>query len=218
MKQWGSEQDAAFLKIKQLIARQVLLHFPDFSCLFDVYTDASDYQLGGVITQDNFPVAFYSRKLNSAQRNYTTMEKELLSIVETAIHHGGILLGFEVRFHSDHKNLSFNNFQSERVHRWRLLLEEFDYKFIYTPGKDNVVADMISRYAVINVDEKAIEGMNLVKEDPEFPLDFSIISKHQASDVDIQKSLKCNPMMEKRFVHNIPLVFFNNKIIIPPSL
>ena len=217
--QWGKEQDKAFAKIKQLIARQVLLHFPDFAKPFDVYTDASDYQLGGVITQDNFPVAFYSRKLNSAQRNYTTMEKELLSIVETAIHHKGILLGFVVRFHSDHKNLSFNNFQSERVRRWRLLLEEFDYTFIYTPGKDNVVADMISRYPVINIDEKAIEDMTNVEEDPEFPLDFAVIAKHQSNDNGLQRGLQKNPsVLTKKYVNDIGIIFCKNRIVLPPSI
>ena len=85
------------------------------------------------------------------------MEKELLSIIETAIHHRGILVGFKIRFHSDHKNLSFENFKSERVRRWRLLLEEFNYEFQYTPGKDNVVADMISRYPVINVNQTYLD-------------------------------------------------------------
>ena len=147
------------------MSRQVRLHFPDFTKPFDVYTDASAYQLGGVIVQDAFPVAFYSRKLNSAQRNYTTMEKELLSIMETAEAHRGILWGFQVKFHSDHKNLSFENFNSERVRRWRLLLEEYNYSFEYTPGKDNIVADMLSRYPIIPVDQQAIEDMNNVDED-----------------------------------------------------
>lgn len=188
IKEWGPEQDAAFTKIKQLMARQVLLHFPDFTKPFHVFTDASDYQLGGVITQEDFPVAFYSRKLNSAQRNYTTMEKELLSIVETAIQHKGILYGFKIFFHSDHKNLSFDNFQSKRVRRWRLLLEEFDYEFIYTPGKDNVMADMISRYPIIPVQQNDIEEMANVEDDniDDFPLSFATISRHQSNDPTIQ--------------------------------
>jgi hypothetical protein len=51
---------------------------------FDIYTDASNNQIGGVITQGNHPIAFYSRKLTNSQCNYTHMEKELLSAAETA--------------------------------------------------------------------------------------------------------------------------------------
>jgi hypothetical protein len=81
---WGDEQQQAFQLIRNTIARQVLLKDSDFSQPFDIYTDASDAQLGAVISQKERPIAFYSRKLNSAQRNHTTMEKELLSVVETS--------------------------------------------------------------------------------------------------------------------------------------
>ena len=127
------------------MAKQILLKFSDFRKAFQIYTDISDFQLGSVICQSDFPIAFYSRKFNQAQRNYTTMEKEFLSIVETLECFRGILLGFKILIHSDHKNLSFNTFKSERVLLWRLLMEEYDYSFIYTSGKDNVIADMISR-------------------------------------------------------------------------
>jgi RNase H-like domain found in reverse transcriptase len=111
-----------------------------------VYTDASDYQLGAVISQKSWPIAFYSRKLDSAQRNYTTMEKELLSSIETSQQYRHILLGHHCTFYCDHKNLGFHSFKSERVCQWRAMLEEFDYSFVYCPGKDNIVADMLSRY------------------------------------------------------------------------
>jgi RNase H-like domain found in reverse transcriptase len=65
------------------MSREILLAYPDFSKDFHIYTDSSDYQLGAVIMQDDRPLAFYSRKLNSAQKRYTTGEQELLSIVET---------------------------------------------------------------------------------------------------------------------------------------
>ena len=50
-----------------------MLTYPDFSKPFHIYTDASDTQLGAVITQDEKPIAFYSRKLNSAQKRYTVL-------------------------------------------------------------------------------------------------------------------------------------------------
>ena len=80
---WTDEQQKAFDLMKKIISRQVLLSFPDFSKPFDIHTDASHTQLGAVLSQDNKPLAFYSRKLNPAQTRYTTTERELLAIVET---------------------------------------------------------------------------------------------------------------------------------------
>jgi hypothetical protein len=60
-----------------------LLTYPNFNKTFEIHTDASKVQLGTCISQEGQPVAFYSRKLNPAQTRYTTIERELLSIVET---------------------------------------------------------------------------------------------------------------------------------------
>jgi hypothetical protein len=65
------------------VCRKVLLSYPDFNKPFHIHTDASHYQLGAVISQDNCPIAFYSRKLQPAQVRYTTTERELLPIIET---------------------------------------------------------------------------------------------------------------------------------------
>jgi hypothetical protein len=73
-----------------------MLSFPDFNKPFEIHTDASDFQLGAVIMQECKPVAFYSRKLNPAQRNYTTGERDMLSIVETLRAYRNILLGNEI--------------------------------------------------------------------------------------------------------------------------
>jgi hypothetical protein len=65
------------------VSKETLLASPEFEKEFHVYTDASNKQLRAVIMQEGKPLAFYRRKLNSAQKHYTTGEKELLSIVQT---------------------------------------------------------------------------------------------------------------------------------------
>jgi hypothetical protein len=72
---WTNEHQKVFENIKKIICREVMLTFPDVSKPFHIYTDASDKQLGAVITQDEKPIAFYSRKLNSSQQRYTTGEQ-----------------------------------------------------------------------------------------------------------------------------------------------
>ena len=144
---WESKHQESFDRIKKVLAKETILNYPKFDRPFDIHTDASDRQLGAVISQDGKPLAFYSRKLSSAQRNYTTTEQELLSIVETLKEFRNILLGQIIKVHTDHKNLVHESElkTSQRVMRWRLLLEEFGPEIVYIKGPKNVVADALSR-------------------------------------------------------------------------
>jgi hypothetical protein len=69
------------------------LAYPDFSKVFEIYTDASRKQLGAVITQKNRPIAFFSQKLSTMQRKYNVTKIELLAIVETLKEFKGMLWG-----------------------------------------------------------------------------------------------------------------------------
>ena len=133
--------------MKSIVAADALLAYPDPNQPFNVETDASDYQLGAVIKQNGHLVAYYSRKLNSAQKSYTTIEKELLSIVETFREFRSILLGSQVCVYTDNQNLThkLTSFTSQRVLQWRLLLEEFQPTFHYKQGITNFIADALSR-------------------------------------------------------------------------
>jgi hypothetical protein len=108
--EWLSSHQQAFDKTKKLIGTEVLLCYPDFNKpdSFHLYTDASDHHLGAVIMQDKNPIAFYSRKLNTTQKRYTTNERELLSAIETCKEYKNILLGYPIIVFTDHKNNTFN--------------------------------------------------------------------------------------------------------------
>ena len=81
--EWKDEHQKCFDAIKRVIGREVLLPYLDFNALFEINTYASKLQIGAVISQKGKPITFYYIKMNSAQQNYTTTEKELLSIVAT---------------------------------------------------------------------------------------------------------------------------------------
>ena len=142
---WGPTEQDAFDTIKLAISKETLLTYLNLSKEFEIHTDASQYQLGAVIAQDNKPIAFYSRKLTSCQQKYTTTERELLAIVETLKEFRNILLGQRLVVHTDHKNLTFKHFNTDRVIRWRLIIEEYGPNLRYVKGEKNVVADALSR-------------------------------------------------------------------------
>ncbi len=102
-------------------------------------------QLGAVITQDNRPIVFFSRKLSKTQQKYSVTEIELLVIVETLKEFKGMLWGQDIKVYTDHKNLTRDaqGLTSDRVYRWQLLLEEYAPKIIYIKGIHNTVADAI---------------------------------------------------------------------------
>jgi hypothetical protein len=103
---WDSIHQIAFDNAKKTIAKDVVLDYPDFTKPFDTYTNASTKQLGVVITQDNRPIVFFSRKLSGAQSKYTVTKLELLAIVETLKEFNGILWGQQINVYTNHENLT----------------------------------------------------------------------------------------------------------------
>jgi hypothetical protein len=80
---WDKVHQRAFNHVKATIAKDVVLAYPDYCKVFEIYTDASSKQLGAVITQDKGPITFFSQKLSNTQHKYSVTKIELLAIVET---------------------------------------------------------------------------------------------------------------------------------------
>jgi hypothetical protein len=101
--QWDPIHQQAFDNVKAAIVKETVLAYPDFLKPFEIYTDASSMQLGAVITQDNRPIAFFSRKLSKMQQKYSVTEIELLAIVETLKEFKEVMWGQDIKVYTDHK-------------------------------------------------------------------------------------------------------------------
>ena len=110
----------------------------------------SDVQLGVTLVQDGKLLEFYTRKLNAAQSNYTVGEKELLGIVKDTNGFEGMMRGYDITIHTDHLNLLYKKLPNQRMHKWRLLLEDFNPTVKQIAGEKNLLVDALSRLEMKN--------------------------------------------------------------------
>ena len=135
----------AFDQMKALMAADVLCAYPTHNKPFHIYTDASNYQLGACLMQDGFPVAYYSKKLNSAPMNHATINKELLCVIVTLHEFCSMLLGAELHIHTDHNTIINVVDLSEQCRRWILYIAEYSPKLHYVEDPCNMIVNTFSR-------------------------------------------------------------------------
>ena len=149
---WTEKCDRAFEDLKKLVSTAPVLRGPNWDLPFQISSDASDTAIGAVLGQeeDKKPYAIYyiSKNLSPAELNYTVTEKEFLAVIHAVNKFRHYITGYPVILYTDHsaiKYLANKPVTNARVTRWLILLQEFDITIKDRPGKENPVADFLSR-------------------------------------------------------------------------
>ncbi|XP_033139528.1 uncharacterized protein LOC117131541 [Brassica rapa] len=145
---WGEAQELAFQCLKEKLTNAPLLILPDFNKTFEIECDASGIGIGAVLMQEKRPIAYFSEKLGGATLNYATYDKELYALVRALQTWQHYLWPKEFVIHTDHESLKYlksQNKLSKRHARWVEFIETFPYVIKYKQGKENIVADALSR-------------------------------------------------------------------------
>ena len=152
---WTEEAIEAFDKLKSCLTSAPVLVSPDFSKPFTIQTDASNYGLAAVLIQeiDGFehPIAFASKTMNPAQKNYTTTEQEMLALLFGVEAYRSYVEGTKFKVITDHHSLLWlKNLKNPtgRLARWALTLSQYDFTIEHRKGALNVVPDAFSRAPV----------------------------------------------------------------------
>jgi hypothetical protein len=182
--------------MKAFMAAGVLCAYPDHNKPFHIFTDASDYQLGACIMQEDKPVAYYSKKLNSAQMNYATIDKDLLCVVAALREFGSILLGAELHNHTDHKNILSIGDSSQQFLCWISYVDEYGPTLHYVKGP------RFSRFLHSNVSSPLVgkKAANVVRNSESNHINESSDSllMDNGDIVDCLMNLPCLPSRKKK--------------------
>ena len=169
---WEEEHQRAFEELKEKITSQPVLALSRRKGKFRVEMDASGHAIGGVLFQEQEgkwkPIAFLSRTMQLAERNYEIYDKELLAIVEALAKWRQYLLDAAETFEiwMDHENLKYfqepHKLNRQQV-RWYLKLQDYDFILQHIPGKTNTKADILSRKDQVNT-KKDNKNVQLLKD------------------------------------------------------
>lgn len=170
---WKSFHLHAFNQLRERILSSDWLALPDFSKPFSIDIDASTVAMGAVLYQPEVserPICFAGKKFSSAEKNYSTTDREFCSLrwaVEKFHHY---LYGRHFTVRTDHKPLLgmiSGKSHNSRQARWQLFLQDYDFDIKFLSGKDNIVADSLSRCFKSECDtsENSVFAISFVSED-----------------------------------------------------
>ena len=207
---WTNAATKAFTEIKKKLTEAPVMRLPDFTKPFEVECDASGLGIGGVLSQERHPVAYFSEKLNDAKLKYSTYDKEFYAIVRSLWHWEHYLLPHEFVIYSDHEALRYLQSQKHlnfRHGQWVEFLQRYSFVVKHRAGIENKAADALSRrLSLLSIMSVEVTGFEKLKEDYDSCPDFGELYSHLHSTP--------HPTRDDYFLQN-GYLFKANRLCIP---
>jgi len=150
--EWTKEYDSILQRVKEILASDLILSFPDFTLEFSIAADASQNGIGAVLFQEKNDtkkyISFVARSLSSSERNYGATQRELLAIIFALDKFRDYVYGRRFRLYTDHRSLVYLFTQKQQnymINKWIETLLLFDFDIVYILGILNVLPDFLSR-------------------------------------------------------------------------
>lgn len=235
------DHETAFQGLKTTLTSAPVLKIFEESKKVTIQCDASKDGLGYCLLQEGKPVAYGSKSLTSAQKNYGQIEKEFLAILSACHRFHHYIYGRQVDIQTDHKPLvaicdkNLHDINSVRLQRIRIKLLKYRLKLVYVPGKDMHVADTLSRaylderteyeslnqivHSVSVSESRRLELVEATKMDPTLSELRRIIQNGWPADkTKVHPNMKIFWKIRNQLYSENDLMFFNHRMIIPQDL
>lgn len=240
---WTDDTQEAFQRLKDEVSKAKPLRFLDRKKPIQVKVDASGIGLGAALWQDSEPILFASRKLTDVEQRYSQLEREFLAIVFACYRFKTFIFGKKFELQTDNTPaIAFFkkplHVLPMRIQRWMLALQPFSFNITHVKGKDNSVADCLSRSPVASeASEAEQEEIYISFITVDSPVDLSKFADASANDSDLQQLVKAVtegwtseqrkssalrpywPLRNELTVHkNHTIVLYGDRIIVPSTL
>lgn len=224
---WGEVESEAFEELKKAFYDNISLIHPNFNKIMTVRCDASDYAISAELVQDynggEVPIYLVSRILKDYEQRYSIAEKEMLAIVFALEKMRFYLIGNYFNLETDNQALTHilkTNFSNRRIYRWTMLIQEYNFNITHRPGKENIMADALTRKEVIKSPNEVLVAVNQFKQnDGIYSLEYVIEKQGSKEIVELIETVReVNRYKNYKVENNILIKEINGKELYVLSL